>query len=71
MSRTSHRNTMPMERRVSGTMLLILMLAVSGLSRADDLVSVFGLALDSDPQYQASIAAHAAAMEAVPQSLAL
>ena len=51
--------------------LLILLLAVSGVTRADDLVSVFGLALDSDPQYQAAIASHDAALEVVPQSLAL
>ncbi len=51
--------------------LLILLLAVSGVTRADDLVSVFGLALDSDPQYQAAIASHEAALEVVPQSLAL
>ena len=58
-------------RLVPRLWLLILLLAVSGVTRADDLVSVFGLALDSDPQYQAAIASHDAALEVVPQSLAL
>ncbi len=58
-------------RLVPRLWLLILLLAVSGVTRADDLVSVFGLALDSDPQYQAAIASHEAALEVVPQSLAL
>jgi outer membrane protein len=46
-------------------------LAVSSASLADDLVSVFSMALDSDPQYQAAVAGHEAALEVVPQSLAL
>ena len=65
MSRPSDRSALPKNRFVTGMWLLPLLLAVSGMSRADDLVSVFGLALDSDPQYQASIAAHAAAMTAI------
>ena len=68
MSRSSHRNTLLKSRIVTGVLLATLLSAVNGMSRADDLVSVFGLALDSDPQYQASIAAHAAALEAVPKA---
>jgi len=37
---------------------------------ADDLVSVYRLALEADPAYQAAIAAHAAALEILPQSRA-
>jgi outer membrane protein len=41
-----------------------------GQARADDLVSVYQLALDSDPQYQAAVEAHRAALEVIPQSRA-
>jgi len=37
---------------------------------ADDLVSVYRLAQQSDPSYQAAVAAHAAALEILPQSRA-
>jgi len=37
---------------------------------ADDLLSVYELALQADPQYQAAIAAHQAALEVAPQSRA-
>ncbi|MGB5339157.1 MAG: TolC family outer membrane protein [Gammaproteobacteria bacterium] len=37
---------------------------------ADDLLSVYLLALEADPQYQAAAAAHAAALETLPQSRA-
>ncbi|MEN8205405.1 MAG: TolC family outer membrane protein [Pseudomonadota bacterium] len=47
------------------------MLAIIPPAMADDLISVFELALDSDPQYQAAIAAHDAALEVVPQRRAV
>ena len=50
--------------------LTLLIIAGSPLARADDLLSVFQLAEQSDPQYQAAIATHSAALEVVPQSLA-
>jgi outer membrane protein len=50
---------------------LLLFLAGSPLARADDLLSVYRLAEQSDPQYQAAIATHSAALEIVPQSLAV
>ena len=37
---------------------------------ADDLVSIYQLALDADPEYQAAIATHEAALEVLPQSRA-
>ena len=37
---------------------------------ADDLVSIYQLALEADPEYQAAIATHAAALEILPQSRA-
>ncbi len=37
---------------------------------ADDLVSIYELALDADPEYQAAIATHEAALEVLPQSRA-
>ncbi len=37
---------------------------------ADDLESIYRLALDADPEYQAAIATHAAALEILPQSRA-
>ncbi len=51
-------------------LVLLLFLAGSPLALADDLLSVFLLAEQSDPQYRAAIATHSAAMEIVPQSLA-
>ena len=45
-----------------------LLLAMGGQGRADDLISVYKLALLSDPQYQAAIEAHSAALEVVPQA---
>jgi len=47
-----------------------LLTMLCGQSQADDLVSVFQLALDSDPQYQAALQAHRAALEVIPQSRA-
>jgi len=37
---------------------------------ADDMVSIYRLALDADPEFQAAIATHAAALEILPQSRA-
>lgn len=55
----------------AGCLLIqLLFLAGSPLARADDLLSVFQLAEQSDPQFQAAIATHSAALEVVPQSLA-
>jgi outer membrane protein len=47
-----------------------LLAAVLQQAAADDLVSVYQLALDADPGYQGAIAAHAAALEILPQSRA-
>ena len=41
---------------------------MGGQGRADDLISVYKLALLFDPQYQAAIEAHSAALEVVPQA---
>jgi outer membrane protein len=56
---------------------LLIVLLLSGLATqlprtaaADDLLSVYQLALQSDPEYQAAIAAHQAALEVAPQSRA-
>jgi len=52
-----------------GLLLLCgLLLAMGGQSQADDLISVYKLALLADPQYQAAIEAHSAALEVVPQA---
>ena len=52
-----------------GPLLLCGLLLVIGVQvRADDLISVYKLALVSDPQYQAAIEAHSAALEVVPQA---
>ena len=48
--------------------LLYILLTISGMARADDLISVYKQALLSDPQYQAAIEAHSAALEVVPQA---
>jgi outer membrane protein len=53
-----------------GPILLCLLLVTGGQGRADDLVSVYQLALDADPQYQAAVEAHKAALEVIPQSRA-
>jgi outer membrane protein len=47
-----------------------LLATLCGQAQADDLVSVYQLALDSDPQYQAAVEAHRAALEVIPQSRA-
>ena len=70
MHRTMHKIYM-LSRALPGALFVILGLSICGVSRADDLRSVFSLALDSDPQYQGAIATHEAALEVVPQSLAL
>jgi outer membrane protein len=58
-------------RHRHGPLLLCgLLLITGGHGRADDLVSVYRLALDADPQYQAAVEAHKAALEVVPQSRA-
>ena len=51
-------------------LIQVLCLVTSPLSHADDLLSVYELARQSDPQLQAAIAAHSAALEVVPQSVA-
>ena len=48
--------------------LLYILLTISGMARADDLISVYKQALLSDPQYQAALEAHSAALEVVPQA---
>ena len=55
------------------TLLLLMFSLVIPLPRsaaADDLLSVYELALQADPEYQAAIAAHQAALEVAPQSRA-
>jgi len=59
------------------TPLLPILLLLSGLitalphiAAADDLLSAYELALQADPEYQAAIAAHQAALEVAPQSRA-
>ncbi len=47
-----------------------LLLGLSAPAWTDDLVTVYQLALDADPQYQAAIEAHSAALEVIPQSRA-
>ena len=47
---------------------LCLLVAISGTVRADDLISVYKQALLADPQYQAALEAHSAALEVVPQA---
>ena len=54
-----------------GPVLLCCLLLVPGVqTRADDLISVYRLALDADPQYLAALEAHKAALEVAPQSRA-
>ena len=48
--------------------LLYILLTISGTARADDLISVYKQALVADPQYQAALEAHSAALEVVPQA---
>jgi outer membrane protein len=47
-----------------------LLLGLSTPAWTDDLVTVYQLALEADPQYQAAIEAHNAALEVIPQSRA-
>ncbi|RLA00076.1 MAG: type I secretion protein TolC [Gammaproteobacteria bacterium] len=47
-----------------------LLLVFGGQTQADDLISSYKLALLADPQYQAAIEAHNAALEVVPQARA-
>ena len=56
--------------RYSPLLLCGLLLVLGGQSRADDLISSYKLALLADPQYQAAIEAHNAALEVVPQARA-
>ena len=51
-------------------LVLLSCLLVTTSALADDLVSVFQLAVDSDPEYQAALDAHKAALEILPQSRA-
>jgi len=52
-----------------GPLLLCgLLLVLGGQVRADDLISVYKQALVSDPEYQAALDAHSAALEVVPQA---
>jgi outer membrane protein len=62
-----HRNKqlLPVLLLLSG-----LVLPLPRIAAADDLLSVYALALQSDPEYQAAIAAHQAALEVAPQSRA-
>jgi outer membrane protein len=57
---------------LNAALLLIgsLLATLCGQAQADDLVSTYQLALDSDPQYQAAVEAHRAALEVIPQSRA-
>lgn len=57
--------------RYGPVLLCCLLLATGTQIRADDLVSVYQLALDADPQYLAALEAHKAALEVVPQSRAV
>ena len=52
------------------SLLCGLLIVLGGQSRADDLISSYKLALLADPQYQAAIEAHSAALEVVPQARA-
>jgi len=52
-------------------LIQMLCLSISVPSIADDLLSVYQLALQSDPQLKAAMAAHEAALEVIPQSWAL
>ncbi|MDX2458252.1 MAG: TolC family outer membrane protein, partial [Gammaproteobacteria bacterium] len=54
----------------SPLLLCGLLLVTGGQTWADDLVSVYLLALDADPQYLAAVEAHKAALEVIPQSRA-
>jgi outer membrane protein len=48
-----------------------LALLAPGLAPADDLVSIYNRALEADPEYQAAIEAHRAAIEILPQRRAV
>ncbi len=60
-----HRHLLP-------ALLLLCSLAIPlpRIAAGDDLLSAYELALQSDPEYQAAIAAHQAALEVAPQSRA-
>ncbi len=66
------RHTMHATRHLHALLLVLgsLLATLCGQAQADDLVSVYQLALDSDPQYQAAVEAHRAALEVIPQSRA-
>jgi len=51
-------------------LLSCLAISLSHIATADDLMSVYALALQSDPDYQAALAANQAALEVLPQSRA-
>ncbi|MEA2079173.1 MAG: TolC family outer membrane protein [Pseudomonadota bacterium] len=51
-------------------LIQVLCLSIPVPSIADDLLSVYQLALQSDPQLKAAMAAHEAALEVIPQSWA-
>jgi len=57
-------------RRYRQLLLCGLLLVFGGQGQADDLISSYKLALLADPQYQAAIEAHSAALEVVPQARA-
>ena len=63
---------MPSISRPRPLLLLLgsLLLGLSTPAWTDDLVTVYQLALEADPQYQAAIEAHNAALEVIPQSRA-
>jgi outer membrane protein len=63
---------MSRHRQLLSTLLLLgsLIIPLPRNAAADDLLSVYELALQADPQYQAAIAAHQAALEVAPQSRA-
>lgn len=64
---TMKRRHQPFNALLAGSTLLA---AALQPATADDLVSVYQLALEADPVHQAAIAAHAAALEVLPQSRA-
>jgi outer membrane protein len=60
-----HKFPLPFLLLLSG-----LVAALPRIAAADDLLSAYELALQADPEYQAAIAAHQAALEVAPQSRA-
>ena len=67
---------MPQYNNFQSLMLKTVVLAIAALStapvsaQATDLLQVYHLASEFDPEYQSAIAAHLAAQEAVPQAIA-